>query len=102
MFWTVLAGYLVGWLLVNLIVSRVLARATRNAERLEALKTAGHEAIARAVVKEITPSLPRVKVTVDKYPFEDGDVLVLGPEIFVSADRKMICWRGEHYDWHAD
>lgn len=31
------------------------------------------------------------------YPYEDGNVLVLGPEVFVSADRSTICWRGVNY-----
>lgn len=32
-----------------------------------------------------------------EYPYKDGDVIVLGPEIFVSKDGKVICWRGVNY-----
>jgi hypothetical protein len=31
------------------------------------------------------------------YPYQDGDVIVLGPEIFVAEDKSVICWRGENY-----
>lgn len=32
-----------------------------------------------------------------RYPHADGDLTILGPEIFVSSDRKVICWKGENY-----
>lgn len=32
-----------------------------------------------------------------KYPYEEGDTIVLGPEIFVSADGSVICWKGTNY-----
>lgn len=32
-----------------------------------------------------------------RYPYKDGDVLVLGPEIFVNPDAEVICWRGENW-----
>lgn len=32
-----------------------------------------------------------------EYPHQDGDVTVLGPEIFASADGKVICWKGVNY-----
>ena len=31
------------------------------------------------------------------YPHDDGDVTVLGPEIFASRDGVVISWRGENY-----
>jgi hypothetical protein len=31
------------------------------------------------------------------YPHQDGDVTVLGPEIFVDQDGNVICWKGENY-----
>jgi len=31
------------------------------------------------------------------YPYRDGEVTVLGPEVFASADGKVICWKGENY-----
>jgi len=30
-------------------------------------------------------------------PAEEGDVTVLGPEVFASRDRSVISWRGENY-----
>lgn len=35
-----------------------------------------------------------------KYPYEDGDVTVLGPEIF--TDGTVICWKGENYVRQAE
>lgn len=32
-----------------------------------------------------------------EYPYSDGDVLVLGPEIFVSSDGRVISWGGTNY-----
>ncbi|MFB6934559.1 hypothetical protein [Streptomyces chartreusis] len=32
-----------------------------------------------------------------KYPYEDGDVTVLGPETFVDATGKVISWRGANF-----
>lgn len=31
------------------------------------------------------------------YPYPDGDVTVLGPEIFASEHGHVICWRGANY-----
>jgi len=31
------------------------------------------------------------------YPYDGGGVTVLGPEIFVSEDRSVLCWRGQNY-----
>lgn len=31
------------------------------------------------------------------FPYQDGDVTVLGPEIFASKDGAVISWRGENY-----
>lgn len=32
-----------------------------------------------------------------QYPYQDGDTTVLGPEVFASADHKVISWRGANY-----
>jgi hypothetical protein len=32
-----------------------------------------------------------------EYPHQDGDVTVLGPEIFASSNGDVICWKGENY-----
>lgn len=32
------------------------------------------------------------------YPYQDGDTLVLGPEIFASMDEKTVAWKGRNYD----
>jgi len=31
------------------------------------------------------------------YPYTDGEVIVLGPRIFASIDRKVINWEGVNY-----
>jgi hypothetical protein len=36
------------------------------------------------------------------FPYRDGDVTVLGPEIFASNDESTICWRGETYVRQSD
>jgi hypothetical protein len=37
-------------------------------------------------------------VTVEReYPFEDGDVTVIGPEAFVAQDGTVFCWKGRNY-----
>lgn len=35
-----------------------------------------------------------------QYPYQDGDVTVLGPEIFTSKDGAVISWRGDNYVRH--
>lgn len=32
-----------------------------------------------------------------KYPYSEGNTIVLGPEVFASKDRKVLCWQGENY-----
>jgi hypothetical protein len=32
-----------------------------------------------------------------RYPYQDGDVTVLGPEIFASKGGAVISWRGDNY-----
>lgn len=32
-----------------------------------------------------------------RYPYRDGGVIVLGPELFASEDKTVISWRGESY-----
>lgn len=31
------------------------------------------------------------------YPYESGDVIVLGPQIFAAKDGSVLNWRGENY-----
>jgi hypothetical protein len=31
------------------------------------------------------------------YPYEDGDTLVLGPQVFVAKDGAVLNWRGTNY-----
>lgn len=45
--------------------------------------------IAEADVKDIVMKQP--------YPYNEGDVNVLGPEIFASTDESVICWKGVNY-----
>ena len=35
------------------------------------------------------------------YPHRDGDVTVLGPEVFASSDGSVISWKGENYTRQA-
>ncbi|MGW5636472.1 hypothetical protein [Streptomyces sp. NPDC003832] len=44
-----------------------------------------------------TPEEMKAATATAKYPYEDGDVTVLGPEIFAAADSKTISWKGENY-----
>ena len=38
------------------------------------------------------------RLNMDKeYPHESGDVLVLGPECFIDAERKVISYQGVNY-----
>lgn len=32
-----------------------------------------------------------------KYPYSEGDVIVLGPECFVYKDEKVLSWKGQEY-----
>ncbi|MEU9444627.1 hypothetical protein AB0D42_27850 [Streptomyces sp. NPDC048304] len=49
-----------------------------------------YEALADAVLAELHTGDKR-------YPRPDGDVTVLGPEVFASADGNTISWRGDNY-----
>ena len=31
------------------------------------------------------------------FPYESGDVLALGPEVFTAKDGSVLCWRGQNY-----
>jgi hypothetical protein len=31
------------------------------------------------------------------YPYQDGDTLVLGPQVFVAKSGSVLSWRGENY-----
>ena len=33
----------------------------------------------------------------DRYPYPDGETVVLGPEIFAAKDGSVICWKGVNY-----
>lgn len=36
------------------------------------------------------------------FPYQDGDVTVLGPQIFASKDDTVISWKGENYVRHTE
>lgn len=43
-------------------------------------------------------SVTRVETVKERsYPYQDGDVIVLGPEVFASADGEAISWKGSNY-----
>lgn len=37
-----------------------------------------------------------------KYPIETGDVIILGPEVFVDRDGTTISWAGQNYELNND
>jgi hypothetical protein len=36
-------------------------------------------------------------MTAERYPYREGETVVLGPEVFAGADEQVICWRGMNY-----
>jgi hypothetical protein len=32
-----------------------------------------------------------------RYPYDDGDVTVIGPECFALKDGSVLCWRGQNW-----
>lgn len=32
-----------------------------------------------------------------EYPYEEGDFIILGPEVFTDKNQEVICWRGDNY-----
>lgn len=46
-----------------------------------------------AQVARRTPQAPPAP----RYPYPDGDVTVLGPGVFASLDRAVVCWDGQDY-----
>lgn len=36
-------------------------------------------------------------MTAETYPHEDGEVIVLGPEVFAHRDERVISWKGRNY-----
>jgi hypothetical protein len=61
---------------------------TRNGKQVVALTPVAH---VRSIVCQDDP-----KDTIT-YPHQDGDITVLGPEVFASADGEAISWKGAHY-----
>jgi hypothetical protein len=45
----------------------------------------------------IPPMDPKDVVDPQEYPYSDGEFIVLGPEIFVTNDGGVICWKGVNY-----
>jgi hypothetical protein len=37
-----------------------------------------------------------------EYPHENGDVIVLGPQVFVSRDEAVLNWKGRNYVSQAE
>jgi hypothetical protein len=37
-------------------------------------------------------------MTTDRYPYEDGGFVVIGPECFAAEDGSVLSWRGENYE----
>ncbi len=59
----------------------------------------GQQAVALAPVANVRSvhrqdEDPKKSVT---YPYQDGDVIILGPEVFASTDGEAISWKGANY-----
>lgn len=39
----------------------------------------------------------KVKSSKTKYPYQSGEVIVLGPELFINNAYDVVCYRGENY-----
>lgn len=54
-----------------------------------------------ATQPEAAPGLPRVvrdlTLASERYPRQDGDFTILGPEIFTDQTGDVICWKGVNY-----
>lgn len=56
------------------------------------------ERVAKAIEKKTPELLPKPPIPIAKeYPYEDGDVIVLGPELFVYNDLRVLCYKGQEY-----
>lgn len=65
-----------------------------GAEELSDESQAALTEVVRAARRRM---LNEQRAAMAKYPYEDGDVTVLGPEIFVDADGKVISWKGANF-----
>jgi hypothetical protein len=70
---------------------RVFRRARAYDAWMSAVRVMGEKEMLRAA------SARRAARRRAEYPHSDGDVLVLGPEIFVSSDGRVISWQGTNY-----
>lgn len=69
-----------------------IAKVSTNLGNMEATDTAGIVAQAEAFYAFLTGSS-----TPNSYPFEDGNVLVLGPELIAEPDGSVLNWKGQNY-----
>jgi hypothetical protein len=53
--------------------------------------------LANSIVTAIRDVAQAKHKAAPSYPRQDGDVTVLGPEIFASTDGTVICWKGVNY-----
>lgn len=69
-----------------------------DAEARDYTFTLGVQAVALAPVANVR-SVHREGAAekATAYPYQDGDVTVLGPEVFASADGEVISWAGANY-----
>jgi hypothetical protein len=54
--------------------------------------------LASTIVTAIRDTIQAKHKATTRYPYHDGDNTVLGPEIFASKDRNVICWKGVNYE----
>ncbi|GAP46882.1 hypothetical protein [Streptomyces azureus] len=68
-----------------------------DADKIQYLATAEDgAAIAYIPIGNIL-SIVAIDKAATTYPYQDGDVTVLGPEVFASPDGETISWKGENY-----
>lgn len=46
---------------------------------------------------KLQQTLSEIGQAVSEYPHDDGDVIVLGPEIFLDKETQVISWKGKNY-----
>lgn len=64
---------------------------------LEAAIDAARDEVLRRLAVEAHGTGTGQQAEAPTYPHPDGDVTVLGPEVFASNDGTVISWRGENY-----
>lgn len=83
-----LAAYLTGWIIAQGLFLRAFNYFVRST------KEEGWRKVATGIADELQARNVSMNV---KYPYNDGDVTVIGPECIASSDGNVIAWKGETY-----